>query len=384
MLPKFAPSSMHLAGRAPTAIIPSLARPASAPTTKWATLARAVERHDHLALPEHFNRPTAARRVDSTIDIAATLLLQPNELFALAAVFRDLDADANGVVDVEEFLARVGVRAPFARRVFSIFDADGDGRVDFREFVVALWQFCTADDVGECAFRCFATLHEGVYEVGAAERAYLVDAVHHPSNEAARVSFGLVDTSLGAEVRGGRRREATRKSLAKLGDGAAVGLQAWNAWVSKHPEIATPFRLARRALRAACGGDEFWRRVAGRRRDHGLGSWLDVEATLAVAHNFGASSRGRRGRRGRAPLRSAEEPPPGRRGAAPLPRIASGVEVADAAAAERDTVAAYCARRAAYVIPDADARRRFLDPPRRRKLPRTVLDRPGPRDSLYT
>ncbi|KAH8071646.1 hypothetical protein JL721_4147 [Aureococcus anophagefferens] len=220
---------MHLAGRAPTAIIPSLARPASAPTTKGATLARAVERDDHLALPEHFNRPKTARRVDSTIEIGATLLLQPNELFALAAVFRDLDADANGVVDVEEFLARVGVHNTFARRVFSIFDADGDGKVDFREFVVALWQFCTADDVGECAFRCFATLHEGVYEVGAAERAYLVDAVHHPSNEAARVSFGLVDTSLGAEVRGGRRREATRKSLAKLGDGAAVGLRAWNA-----------------------------------------------------------------------------------------------------------------------------------------------------------
>ncbi|KAK7239864.1 hypothetical protein SO694_00029362 [Aureococcus anophagefferens] len=268
-LPKFAPSSMHLAGRAPTAIISSLARPASAPTTKWATLARAVERHDHLALPEHFNRPTAARHVDSTIEIAETLLLQPNELFALAAVFRDVDADANGVVDVEEFLARVGVHKNFARRVFSIFDADGDGKVDFREFVVALWQFCTADDVGECAFRCFATQREGVYELGAAERAYLVDAVHHPSNEAARVSFGLVDTSLGDEVRGGRRREATRKSLAKLGDGNAVGLQAWNA--------SRPTARAR-----------------------------------GLRH------------------------------------------------------------------PDAGARRRFLDPPRRRKLPRTVLDRPGP------
>lgn len=59
-------------------------------------------------------------------------------------IFKRIDADGSGTIDIVEMLVFFDVEATkFSSRVFSIFDEDSSGKIDLREFILCLWNYCT-------------------------------------------------------------------------------------------------------------------------------------------------------------------------------------------------------------------------------------------------
>ena len=56
---------------------------------------------------------------------------------------------------------------PMAERFFTLFDEDGSGELDFGEFIVAVWQFCTNNEMAmvEFAFDVYDTDKSGEIDV---------------------------------------------------------------------------------------------------------------------------------------------------------------------------------------------------------------------------
>jgi serine/threonine-protein phosphatase 2B regulatory subunit len=82
------------------------------------------------------------------------LLLGPNELSQLFAVYCKIDIDRSGDITTWELLEHLHLeRSRFTKRIFRIFDEDGSGQIDFREFVIACWNYCT---LGKPALIMFA------------------------------------------------------------------------------------------------------------------------------------------------------------------------------------------------------------------------------------
>ncbi len=71
------------------------------------------------------------------------LCLSERDIGRLYKIFRKVDVDGSGEIELAELLVHMDVeRTPFTQRVFSIFDEDGSGEIDFREFVLSLWNYC--------------------------------------------------------------------------------------------------------------------------------------------------------------------------------------------------------------------------------------------------
>tara|TARA_B100000780_G_scaffold239983_1_gene181900 strand:- start:830 stop:2092 length:1263 start_codon:yes stop_codon:yes gene_type:complete len=76
--------------------------------------------------------------------LAEQLGIDDRTLVRLEKVFRAIDFDGSGEVDVSEFLQFFELqRTRFSKRVFSVMDADGSGEMDFTEFLLAVWNYCT-------------------------------------------------------------------------------------------------------------------------------------------------------------------------------------------------------------------------------------------------
>ena len=77
-------------------------------------------------------------------DQFAALRLTKSEMSALLRVYKKVDLDGSGSVDLLELFVFLEVEhTPFTERVFKVFDSNGTGKIDFREFVLALWNYCT-------------------------------------------------------------------------------------------------------------------------------------------------------------------------------------------------------------------------------------------------
>ena len=80
----------------------------------------------------------------SWIQIFSSLLLSRREMKKLHKVFRNMDLDSDGVIDVADILIALDIeRTKFTERIFAVFDYKHTGKVDFREFVLCLWNYCT-------------------------------------------------------------------------------------------------------------------------------------------------------------------------------------------------------------------------------------------------
>lgn len=75
-------------------------------------------------------------------------LLNQDDIDKLYHHFLRIDADGNGVIDRDEFLAHPAIAEnPLASRVMDMFDEDRGGTVDFSEFVNGLARFSGRGDV---------------------------------------------------------------------------------------------------------------------------------------------------------------------------------------------------------------------------------------------
>jgi len=84
------------------------------------------------------------RRIAQHQDEFEALSFSELDIGRLYKVFRRVDNDDSGQIDLAEMLAHFDLeRTPFTMRVFSMFDEDRSGMVDFREFVLSLWSYCT-------------------------------------------------------------------------------------------------------------------------------------------------------------------------------------------------------------------------------------------------
>lgn len=72
------------------------------------------------------------------------LKLSKSEVKQLFKIYRKIDSDNSGSIDIIEMLTYLDIEnTTFNQRVFSIFDMNRSGKVDFREFVLSLWNYCT-------------------------------------------------------------------------------------------------------------------------------------------------------------------------------------------------------------------------------------------------
>jgi Ca2+-binding EF-hand superfamily protein len=99
---------------------------------------------------------SAARSIPPEwMSIFKTMQFTKAEVNAFYAVFRSVDVDDSGTIEVSELLEFLHIeRSLFAQRIFAAFDKDGTGKIDFFEFVVSLWKFCALgkESVGKISF----------------------------------------------------------------------------------------------------------------------------------------------------------------------------------------------------------------------------------------
>ena len=87
------------------------------------------------------------------LKMTTSLSFSPRSIEKLHDLFRTIDLDDSGSIDMNEFLIFFHLqKSRFAIRCFNVIDADGSGEIDFGEFVLGLWNFCTFDTASLCRF----------------------------------------------------------------------------------------------------------------------------------------------------------------------------------------------------------------------------------------
>ena len=93
----------------------------------------------------------------SWIKIFTALKLKNKDIRKLHKVFRNLDLDADGFVDVGDVLSALAIeRTKFTERIFAVFDSKQTCKINFKEFVLSLWNYCTLGkgSLSKCLVPC--------------------------------------------------------------------------------------------------------------------------------------------------------------------------------------------------------------------------------------
>ena len=82
-------------------------------------------------------------------------------------VFRSMDKDKSGSIDIDEFFTKFNIDySQFSKRVFEVVDVSGDGDLDFGEFFIGLYNYCSYDksQIARFAFNLFDVDKSGEIE----------------------------------------------------------------------------------------------------------------------------------------------------------------------------------------------------------------------------
>lgn len=77
------------------------------------------------------------------MNIFNIMQLTKYELTAFDEIFRSVDVENTGSIDVGVMLNYLGIKNSFFSERIFIYDEQCLGRIDFFEFVLALWKFCS-------------------------------------------------------------------------------------------------------------------------------------------------------------------------------------------------------------------------------------------------
>ncbi|POM81082.1 hypothetical protein PHPALM_1001 [Phytophthora palmivora] len=115
----------------------------------------------------------------ATIEVVVKYQLGQHELKKFKACFRQIDLDASGVIDCDEFFEFIDeTKTPFSEGLFRMIDSDSNGTIDFEEFVHATVLYCmyTRYEILRFAFDTFDPAATG--SIGDKELRRLVSMVN--------------------------------------------------------------------------------------------------------------------------------------------------------------------------------------------------------------
>ncbi|KAG7392889.1 hypothetical protein PHYBOEH_006276 [Phytophthora boehmeriae] len=115
----------------------------------------------------------------ATIAVVVKYELGQHELKKFKTCFNQIDLDASGVIDYDEFFDFIDeTKTPFSEGLFRMIDSDSNGTIDYEEFVHAMVLYCmyTRDEILHFAFNTFDPAGTGV--IGDKELRRLVSIVN--------------------------------------------------------------------------------------------------------------------------------------------------------------------------------------------------------------
>lgn len=94
------------------------------------------------------------------------LCLRPEDIGVFMRMFKKIDVDKSGQIDVAELLAFLNIdRTQFTQRLFTIFDDDHSGCIDFQEFVLSCWNYCSLSRTSLLMFSFDLCKHTELFNV---------------------------------------------------------------------------------------------------------------------------------------------------------------------------------------------------------------------------
>eukprot|EP00644_Phytophthora_capsici_P001315 jgi/Phyca11/542784/estExt2_Genewise1Plus.C_PHYCAscaffold_100169 len=131
----------------------------------------------------------------ATIAVVVKYQLGQHELKKFKSCFKQIDLDASGVIDYDEFFEFIDeTKTPFSESLFRMIDADSNGTIDFEEFVHATVLYCmyTRDEILHFAFDTFDPAATG--SIGDKELRRLVGMVNDGQSQfSGNINNGLIE-----------------------------------------------------------------------------------------------------------------------------------------------------------------------------------------------
>lgn len=198
------------------------------------------------------------------------LQLTETEVTRLYKIFKKVDVDGSGSIELIELLVHIDVeRTKFSERIFSIFDEDASGEIDFREFVLALWNYCTLSraTLDLFAFDLYDRDSSGALSIG--EIAGMCRDIYghnFKSNPQAR--------QIVKELREG-----------KVEDEAGIDIDIFREFSRTHQALLFPAFLMQELLQKKILGKSFWEKNANRRIELSRGKFIPIAKFMEIHLN---------------------------------------------------------------------------------------------------
>lgn len=168
----------------------------------------------------------------------------------LARLFGKVDADGNGVIQVDEFFDFFEMQPSLVNKlIFSCYDLEQNGEMTFLQFVCTLWSFftMTQERFGTFVFFIFDLQKTGVMSV--AEVPSVVKQVHRKYYAESTALQGAVDKLLRGP--GGASRVLSAEDFA--------------TWTFANPDVCRPVLGKQTDMIAKALGEGFWKAIRQRR-----------------------------------------------------------------------------------------------------------------------
>lgn len=188
-----------------------------------------------------------------------SLRLSSGEVRKLYHIFKSMDVDGSGTIELIELLAHIDVeRTNFTERVFSIFDEDRSGQVDFREFVLSLWNYCTLTKATLDLFAFDLYDQDSSGELGGDEVEQMLKDIY------------------GKESKTNHNAKSVAQEIRKIEKHHNFDIDRFRKFAGTHNAMLFPIFRIQLALQKNILGKRFWERNATRRLKLSDGRYISV------------------------------------------------------------------------------------------------------------